>query len=387
MPKNIHTILITGGAGFIGLKTAMALASRGYRVIVFDNLLPQVHGTNVLLNEELRELSKVASVIIADVLNADNWRKVLPETDAVLHLAALTGTGQSMYETYNYSKVNVCGTSIFLDLLPEFKTQIRRVVVASSRAVYGEGKYQEKTTGNVCFPDRRDIDLMQTGVFDFLDEEGRELVPLATDESAPVNPLSTYAITKYAQERMILNTCTSLGIGALALRYQNVYGPGQSLKNPYTGIVSIFSAAILKKQNITVFEDGLPTRDFVYIDDVVEANIRALESDHLSNVTINIGTGKPVTILDVVHTLAKHLNTKPIYNISGDFRAGDIRHNFAEVTRMASLLGFSAKTSFDEGTKGFVSWLSDNMNDLALNTRYADSLNEMRSKGLLVGSK
>jgi dTDP-L-rhamnose 4-epimerase len=382
--KNIESILITGGAGFVGLKTARRFTSLGYRVVLLDNLLPQIHGERIVWNEELRKLNKEIPLIVGDVLNPDVWKRALKDIDAVLHLAALTGTGQSMYETYNYTNVNIGGTSIFLDLLPAYKHKIKRVVIASSRSVYGEGKYRVKKTGRIFYPSGRNTELMARGVFEFVDDNGNELIAQATDEQTPANPLSTYAVTKYAQEKMILNTCSALGVEALALRYQNVYGPGQSLKNPYTGIVSIFSTAIIKGQKINVFEDGLASRDFVFIDDVAEANSKAMQAGGLANTAINVGTGLPISILDVVNMLGKHLNKTPQYSISGEFRAGDIRHNYADITLMKSLLGFESKVSFEEGTEKFVKWLlAGQENNLADDSQYLGSLEEMRSKGLM----
>lgn len=383
MVRKIESVLITGGAGFIGMKTAARLASAGMRVVLLDNFIYQVHGNTGIFNEELRHLRKNVSVIVGDVLNPDTWRLALKDIDSVLHLAALTGTGQSMYENYNYSNVNVGATSMFLDLLPDYKDQIVKIVIASSRSIYGEGKYMAQNTGNIYYPERRDQALLKQGFFEFKDDLGNDLVPAATDEITPPNPLSTYAITKYAQEKLVLNCADALGIGAVALRYQNVYGPGQSLRNPYTGIVSIFSAAIIKDQKINVFEDGLASRDFVYIDDVVEANIKALQATNIANKAINVGTGVPVTILQVIETLAKHLNRTPKFYISGEFRSGDIRHNYADTSTMQALLGFKAQTSFDEGAKKFIKWMTGQGTILDNRELYERSLDEMRSKGLM----
>ena len=383
MGRKIESVLITGGAGFIGLKTATRLAELGMRVVLLDNFLYQVHGNNVIFNDELRGLGKNVSIIVGDVLNPDTWRLALKDIDSVLHLAALTGTGQSMYENFNYSNVNVGATSIFLDLLPVYKDKIIKIVVASSRSIYGEGKYMVKSTGEFYYPRRRDQTLLKQGFFEFKDDLGNELVPVPTDENTPPNPLSTYAITKYAQEKLVLNAADALGISAVALRYQNVYGPGQSLRNPYTGIVSIFSTAILKDQEINVFEDGLASRDFVYINDVVDANINALQATDVTNQAINVGTGVPVTIMQVVQTLSKHLNRKPKFHISGEFRSGDIRHNYADTSAMQNLFGFKPQTSFDEGARKFVQWMTGQNTDMDSRESYQRSLDEMRSKGLM----
>ncbi len=383
MRMKIKKILITGGAGFIGLKTAKQLAVLGYQVVLLDNFLYQIHGLNGIRNKELAGLDMNVSILAGDVLNPEVWRVALKGVDAILHLAALTGTGQSMYETYNYSNVNIGGTAVLLDLLPQYREQIKKIVIASSRSIYGEGRFHEPRTGKFVYPSKRNIALLRKGIFDFQDEQGNSLMPVPTDEDSPVNPQSTYAISKYAQEKMILNTCPALGIEAVALRYQNVYGPGQSLRNPYTGIVSIFSTAILQGQEINIFEDGLASRDFVFVDDVVEANVRALEVSKPVHDTINVGTGKPVNILEVVGTLAKHLGKKPTYFISGEFRIGDIRHNFADITRMKTILGFEPKISFDEGIKLFLDWVVLNKDAWGGGSGYAASLEEIRSKGLM----
>ncbi len=383
MANHIESVLITGGTGFIGLKTAKRLASLGYKVVLLDNFLYQIHGNNGVMNEELRNLDQSISIVVGDVLNPDIWRTALKDIDAVIHLAALTGTGQSMYETYNYSNVNIGGTSILLDLLPEYKSRLKKVVVASSRSIYGEGKYKAKGSAQVHYPERRDLHLLNKGVFEFYDDHNNELMAVATDEKTPPNPLSTYAITKYAQEKLILNTCGALGVDAVALRYQNVYGPGQSFRNPYTGIVSIFSSAILRDQEINVFEDGKATRDFVFIDDVVEANVKALQSGDVNGKAINVGTGTPVSILAVVETLGKYLNKQPKFHISGEFRAGDIRHNYADTTLMNRLLNFSPAISFDKGIQHFIQHMLQNEAKLGDPARYNDSLEEMRAKGLM----
>ena len=273
----------------------------------------------------------------------------LDNVDTIFYLAAGTGTGQSMYQVRRYTEANVLGAAVLAEEIARRRTQIRRVIISSSRAVYGEGSYLCSQHGRV-FPGSRSLADLEAGRFNPpCPICGGLLKETFSQESDNVQPGSIYGITKLAQEQIILNICDALGIPAMALRFQNVYGPGQSLKNPYTGILSIFSQLILQNRPINVFEDGLPTRDFVFIDDVVEFICRAAESSKSRCQVLNVGTGQRQTLLDVVLGLGAAFRRSPAYSVSGQFRIGDIRHAAADTTKLFETLGGHTFVSFQEG--------------------------------------
>ncbi len=312
-------------------------------------------------------------------MSRNDWMTALECQNIVIHLAAETGTGQSMYEVARYTDVNIQGTAILLDILANTSHSIQKVVVASSRAVYGEGKYLSKELG-VVYPSPREAVHMGKGEFEPKYPGSSSLTVLPTDEDSKLAPHSVYGITKQVQEQLVLTVCNSLGIAAVAFRYQNVYGPGQSLKNPYTGILSIFSNRIRAGKSINIFEDGLESRDFVYIDDIVGATIRGMEDDLVKNMVFNVGCGTPITVLKVVETLMSELDMKVDVQISGKFRIGDIRHNFADITRLKKVLGYTPQTDFNLGIRKFVQWVKRQPVE---EDNYVQSLEEMKRKGLL----
>lgn len=302
---NAKKILITGGAGFIGSNLAIELIKKGHRVTVLDNLLPQIHGlypeeTSPLYNS----IKDKVTFIKGDVSNRSDWEKALSSIEIVIHLAAVTGTGQSMYNIYDYVNVNIGGTALLLDILANAKTPVKKVVIASSRAIYGEGKYYSKEVG-IVYPaqripvemDKKNFEVSYPGTHTPL-----RLMP--TDEESKIHPSSIYGITKQNQEQMVMTACAALGIAAVAFRYQNVYGPGQSLSNPYTGILSIFSTQIKNNLGINIFEDGLESRDFVFISDVVAATILGIEREEANGEVFNVGSGLATTVLKVAQQLA-----------------------------------------------------------------------------------
>jgi len=286
-----------------------------------------------------------------------------------------------MYEIDRYVDVNIRGTSLMLDILAKKQTEngsVRKLVVASSRAIYGEGKYQG--TNGYVYPQARSIKDLEAGIFECRDPETGELATaVATDESSKIHPSSIYGITKQVQEQLVLTAAGSLGISAIALRYQNVYGPGQSLKNPYTGILSIFSTLLLQGKDINIFEDGKESRDFVYIDDVVAATIAAIDSD-VSSASYNVGTGEATDVITVANRLKESYGVGGEIKVSGNFRIGDIRHNIADLSKLEADTGFVPKISFAEGVKAFSDWVkTQEVSD----SGYEKSVNELRSKGLL----
>ncbi|WHP04491.1 MULTISPECIES: NAD-dependent epimerase/dehydratase family protein [Acinetobacter] len=375
----MKNVLITGGAGFIGSNLALKLIFKGYSVTVLDNLSPQIHGDNPEETSPLfLSIKDKVNFIRGSVTNIADWTTALKDQDAIIHLAAETGTGQSMYEIQKYVEVNINGTALMLDLLVNSLHTVKKVIVASSRSIYGEGKYVSEELG-VVYPTHRYAESMDRADFEVKYPGSSTLTLVATDEESKIHPSSVYGITKQNQEQMVLTVCPSIGVAGVAFRYQNVYGPGQSLKNPYTGILSIFSTQIKNGNNINIFEDGLESRDFVYIDDVVEATILGLESDTANNQVFNVGTGVATNVLAVANGLVKNYGINVEINISGNYRLGDIRHNYADLTKIKNLLGFTPKISFEEGLKEFTKWV--NTQEIQVDN-YQKSIDEMKSKGL-----
>jgi dTDP-L-rhamnose 4-epimerase len=369
-------ILITGGAGFIGRKLSIKLDKLGYKVTVLDNLSIQVHGENTTLNPEF---NNSVHFIKGSVTVRSDWVKALKDIQVVIHLAAETGTGQSMYEIEKYTDVNIKGTSILLDILSNEKHCVQNMIVASSRSIYGEGKYECEEHG-VVYPKMREGKYLSKGDFNTKCPMCNSNVNvLATDENSNIQPESIYAITKQVQEQMFLLIGKSLNISAVSLRFQNVYGPGQSLSNPYTGVLSIFSTIIKNGNDINIFEDGLESRDFIYVDDVVDSILLAMESDKANGQVFNVGSGKQTSVIDVANTLVDSYKSQSSILISGAYRIGDIRHNFADIRKISELLGFTPKIDFCEGIEMFVSWVNEQQ---VCEDNYIESISEMKKRGL-----
>lgn len=373
------TVLITGGAGFIGSNLALRLIEKGYHVTVLDNLSPQIHGENGENSVLYRAICDKVRFIKGSVLNYDDWKSALEGAHIVVHLAAETGTGQSMYEIEKYTHVNIKGTSIFLDILANETHTVEKMIVASSRAIYGEGKHSCPDHGIVYPTERKDCD-MKSGDFNVkcpLCAKSTEL--MSTDEESKIHPTSIYGITKQVQEQMFMVMGKSLGIPAVAFRYQNVYGAGQSLSNPYTGILSIFSTRIKNGNDITIFEDGKESRDFVYIDDVVEATILGIEKEEAAYRVFNVGSGVATDVLTVAQILKNAYKSDSQIHVSGNYRLGDIRHNYADLSVISKQLGFKPSISFEEGIRRFTGWVEQQE---IVEDKYDKSIEEMRTKGL-----
>lgn len=370
-------VLVTGGAGFIGTHLTRRLLREGYQVSVLDNFLPQVHGDCRTLAEDLQ--GKV-ELLIGDVRDKVAFHDALLDKDIVVHLAAETGTGQSMYEPVRYEQVNIGGTSLLLDFITNNpKSVVSKLVVASSRSIYGEGKYRCAEHGEV-YPDAREVEDLKRGDFEpKCPVCGRACTVLPTDEASAIHPASLYGITKQVQEQMVLMYGRSLGISAYALRYQNVYGPGQSLNNPYTGILAIFSNLARHGKKINVFEDGLESRDFVYVEDVVEATMRCVVPSSQGGDSFNVGSGVPTSVLELTREINNFFGGRSAVEISGDFRVGDIRHNFADLTKIRRELGFEPKWKFADGVKEFLK-SATSANEISQS--YTASLDEMKKAGL-----
>ena len=376
----MKNILITGGAGFIGSNVARKLLAKGYEVTVLDNLSPQIHGENPEYTSPLyRSIKDCVRFIQGSVTDRNDWLRALEGIDAVIHLAAETGTGQSMYEIEKYTAVNIGGTSLMLDILTNTKHSVSKVVVAASRAIYGEGRYLSEEMGYVYPLARADED-MKRGDFECKYPGcAKPLQLVGTTEDSAVHPTSVYGITKQVQEQLVMTVCPSVGIAPVAFRYQNVYGPGQSLSNPYTGILSIFSTRIKNGNGINIFEDGRETRDFVYIEDVASATILGLEKDSANGESFNVGTGVATDVMTVARTLIENYGIEVPLTISGNYRLGDIRHNFADISKARRLLGFEPRWSFDAGIEQFTRWVNGQS---VQEDRYEASIEEMKRKGL-----
>jgi dTDP-L-rhamnose 4-epimerase len=375
----MKNILITGGAGFIGSNLSLKLIEKGYQVTVLDNLSLQIHGEDPNNTSSLYQSIKgKVKFIEGSVTSKSDWKNAIDGQDCIVHFAAETGTGQSMYEIQKYVEVNITGTAIMLDLLANQQNQVKKVIIASSRSIYGEGRYKSKELGYV-YPKHRLESFMNDGDFEVKYPGTDELELVATDEESKIHPSSVYGITKQNQEQMIMTVCPTLGIAPVAFRYQNVYGPGQSLKNPYTGILSIFSTQIKNGNGINIFEDGKETRDFVFIDDVVSATILGIEMEEANGQVFNVGTGQPIDVITVAQELIDNYGIDVPVTITGNYRLGDIRHNFADLTKIKSILNFSPKYSFKEGLKKFTAWVETQGVE---EDQYQKSIDELKAKGL-----
>ncbi len=345
-------VLITGGAGFIGSHLARALVTAGHQVILYDNLHPQVHPGSA----RPLHLPAQAELIVGDVRDRRSLHRALAGVEAVYHLAALTGVGQSMYQIAEYTAVNIGGTAVLLDILANEHHTVKRLILASSRAIYGEGAYDCARCGPILVVGRSDAAL-QAGRWDPVCPHCAAPVhSRPTPESHPPSPRSVYAANKLAQEELVQAVAPAYGVEAVILRFFNVYGPGQSLANPYTGLLSAFFTRLQAGRPIELYEDGLESRDFVHVDDAVRACLLALEEPAAAGETFNIGSGQAATVLEIALTLSRLAGHPDLYNVSGRFRVGDIRHGCADITKARRLLGYSPQVSLSAGLLTFLDW-------------------------------
>jgi dTDP-L-rhamnose 4-epimerase len=370
-------VLVTGGAGFIGSNVTRDLLRAGAEITILDNFSPQIHGG---AKELAADIAPHVKLMVADIQDLDAVSQAVAGQEAIVHLAAETGTGQSMYEIVRYERVNIGGTANLLQAISAAPARtLRRLVVASSRAIYGEGCYLSPTNG-VVFPESRRVADMQAGRFEPLDPAtGEACTVLPTRDDAPLHPTSFYGLTKQVQEQMCLLLGETLGISTFALRYQNVFGPGQSLKNPYTGILAIFSNQARLNQPINIFEDGKESRDFVYIQDVSDATVAAVLHEGTTSAALNVGNGVATPVTEVVAEIVSFFKSSSAVQITGAFRQGDIRHCFADIEKVKQVLKFSPKWSFREGVTKFLEWASTQQVSAS---GYESSLREMKEHGL-----
>ena len=368
-----ETILITGGGGFIGRHVTRALLERGYKVRILDALIDQVHRGAA----RPAGLSDDAELIVADIRDEIALAKALNGVDSVIHLAAEVGVGQSMYAVDRYVSVNELGTAVLFQKLIDRRP--RRVVTASSMSVYGEGLYRDVDGGIhedvVRTPRKAGI-----GSWDPLDSADRPLIPIATPESKRPNLASVYALGKYAQERMTLTLTEAYGMEGVALRLFNVYGPGQALSNPYTGVLAIFASRLANGQSPMIFEDGQQRRDFVHVEDVARAFVTALEHPHAVGQVYNIGSGQERTVTEVGELLAQAMDRPSIHpEIIGKGRTGDIRHCFGDMTKARTELGLIPQRDFAEGLAELAEWVARQQ----ASDHVAEARQELELRGLV----
>jgi dTDP-L-rhamnose 4-epimerase len=375
----VATVLVTGGAGFIGSHTADALIKQGHRVRVLDLLDPQVHaGTNdfpAYLDPSVERLQ-------GDVRNPEDVSRSLDGVEVVYHFAALTGVGQSMYELRKYVDTNCTGTATVLEAIVRRRRPLKKFILASSRAVYGEGTYQCPVCGPV-FPPVRQREDMEQGRFAISCPTCRkEVRAIPTREDRLLRPISVYGWTKQQQEELCRQVAQTFNIPIICLRYFNVYGSRQSLKNPYTGVLSVFFSRLTAGQPISLYEHGQAGRDFVHVSDVVQANILAAGANVEPGTCLNVGSGREVTIAEVATLLARACGRIPEFQDRGEFRVGDIRSCFADLERTRRLLGYMPRVSLEEGVSEFVKWARGQESaDL-----YEQTVTELQRHGLFGGN-
>src|SRR5215467_14452776 len=346
------SVLVTGGAGFVGSHLVDVLLRAGHKVRVFDNLTPQVHA-----NQIPDYLSPDAELIIGNLCDDAAVHDALDEIEVIFHLGAAVGVGQSMYEIARYVQVNTLGTAILLQEILNSKNKIEKLVLASSMSIYGEGKYICENCGDVA-PPLRSVEQLKRKEWETLCPEcSATLKPAPTDESKPLQCSSIYALSKKDQEEMCLLYGRTYGLPVVALRYFNIYGARQALSNPYTGVAAIFASRLLNGTPPLVFEDGRQMRDFVCVDDVVQANLLAMERSSADGMVLNIGSGVPISIQEVALTLSDALGISVPAELTGKYRAGDIRHCFADISSAQKLLEYKPGFSFQKGVKDLVAWL------------------------------
>ncbi|MCL4338785.1 SDR family NAD(P)-dependent oxidoreductase [Patescibacteria group bacterium] len=369
-----NKILVTGGAGFIGSHLLDGLIGKGYKVRVLDNLYRQIHPTGKLPEY----FNKKAEFMKGDVTRRTDWKKALAGVDAVIHLAAAVGVGQSMYEIEHYVKVNSLGTALLLDILANERHTVKKIIVAASMSSYGEGTYRCSKCGLIRPPLRSEEQLAKKDFNVYCPNCKQMVSSVPTNEDAKQNSNSIYAIGKKEQEEMVLTFGKAYGLPSVALRYFNVYGPRQSLSNPYNGVAAIFMSRVKNGKAPIINEDGMQTRDFVHVSDVTAANIAVLEKDEANYQVFNVGSGKPVSIKEVAEIIIKLYKSDLEQDVTYKVRKLDVRHCYADTAKIQELLGWSANVDFTEGISQLIDW---GRNEKAVD-KMDFALRELEKRGL-----
>lgn len=345
-------IFITGGLGFIGIALANKLVRLGHKILLLDSLTPQIHGDipRVVVPEG-------AEVIRLDIRQLAERYQIIDGHDVIFHLAAETGTGQSMYRITDYVSANEVGTATLLEAIAKCTRRPRKIILASSRSVYGEGAYISSTNPTKTIqPAPRSRAQLKAGVWEPLDDQGVTLTAIPTPESLPFAPSSVYAATKASQELLISSAADALGLHSTIFRFQNVYGEGQSLLNPYTGIISIFFNRARQGMEIPIYEDGMESRDFVHISDIVTALATSLDAEIAPNFVMNLGSGIPTSVMKLSTELLIASGFDVPVRVTSQFRLGDIRHCYADLARAKQTIGYEPRISLNEGLQRFCFW-------------------------------
>ena len=368
-------ILVTGGLGFIGMALSRRLISCGHDVVCLDSLTPQIHGDvpAIVVPAGVR-------IIRGDIRQLVRLTEQEAGFDIVFHLAAETGTGQSMYRIADYVDVNEGGTAALLEAISRWNIKPSKVILASSRSVYGEGAYIDLARPDILIqPEARTKGQLDKGVWEFQSASDRQLQAVPTPETLPFAPGSVYAATKASQELLLRSAGHAMGFKPVIFRFQNVYGEGQSLQNPYTGIISIFYNRARQGLEIPIYEDGLESRDFIHVDDIVTALVSSIDADLPPAAILNLGSGIPTSVRHLAETLLAVAEFNVPLNVTGQFRVGDIRHCYADMSLARELLGFEPKISLHDGLASFASWASGQPTHI---DKSEQATQELRAKGL-----
>ena len=370
----MEQILITGGAGFIGSHLADELLEKGYKVRILDSLSSQVHGPD---RKRPKYLNPDLELIVDDIRNPEAVRKAVFGVNAVFHLVAVVGVGQSMYDIARYTSVNNYGTAILLEALVEHPVQ--RLVVASSMSIYGEGLYQ-RSDGATYSNVERTLEQLKNNDWELRTPEGEKLTPVPTPEWKTPSLESLYALSKYDQERMCLMIGRAYGISTVGLRFFNAFGPNQALSNPYTGVLAIFASRLMNNKPPLIFEDGQQLRDFVSVKDVARSCRLALETPEADGRVFNIGSGVQYTVSEVARKIAHVLGKRIEPEIAGKYRVGDIRHCFPDISLAKKFLQYQPEVTLEDGLVDLAAWLDGQI----AHDRFAEMREELVSRGLVV---
>jgi dTDP-L-rhamnose 4-epimerase len=360
MTNSEKTVLVTGGAGFLGNKLSLNLCQLGFKVKILDNISAQIHGKKDI--EQLRQEYKKNDIefIYGDVRQGRVLKSSIGDVKYVIHLASETGTGQSMYEVSKYFHSNVVGAATLFEFLQKRRHKVEKVFYASSRAVYGEGEYLCDEHGISSLRVRPPVGILKCEIC------SSSLKPVASREDSQLNPVSQYGVTKMTMEYIAKIFQESTGIPTIGLRYQNIYGPGQSLRNPYTGVVSIFSQMIRRQEQFVLFEDGEPSRDFIFIDDAVKMTLQLLSRENLEDI-YNIGSGVRVSLNELISIIENVTKKKALFKSTKKARKGDVKHALADMSRFDSTLGLPRLTGINQGIEFLVQWMNEEITSDSFN--------------------